>query len=403
MLMGYWSLFIFCLMPTVIPGGAAGCQDDIAAIDKSGHNCRFWGIISLDVPDSVIADHLVNLPKSIENLSWFNPNGWSIGYYSDSEAGPEIWRGELVAAQDALFDTAVTATMGADPQVVVSHIRMCSSGLCDIPNPHPFERIKNGKHWLMGHNGTIDKQVLLDLIRPEYLAANPPQYGGSISEWIDSDLFFILILQCLEDSRWAVKPALGKAVQLLRDSISGTNEQLNLFLTDGNTLWAYREGNTLYYLFEDGGSAWTAVASQFPSPDMGDWTAMSDGQLITADLDLPPVIEDIEDYFISTGLDEDFYQDILTDPTFFRNYPNPFNASTTIEYILPGRAMVTIAIYDIMGRRIETLIDEVQPRGLHRLQWDGINKKGNKAAGGVYLCRIRTDYFQGIKKILLLN
>ena len=60
-------------------------------------------------------------------------------------------------------------------------------------DPHPFERVKDDRYWLMGHNGTIDKDVLVSLIRPDYLAANPPQYGSNQSEWIDSDLYQIFL------------------------------------------------------------------------------------------------------------------------------------------------------------------------------------------------------------------
>ncbi|HEC36473.1 MAG TPA: hypothetical protein ENI39_08070, partial [Anaerolineae bacterium] len=296
------------LVPTAadVPGDAG-----LAAGD---HNCRFWGIVSTGAPAAVIQDHLVNLPNSIENLSPANPDGWSVAYYPDGSSVPIVNRGYPPAYTDPNFDAAVTEAASATPRIAVSHVRNTSSGITpSTGNPHPFERVKDGRHWLMGHNGTIDKDVLLDLIRPDYLAANPPQYGSDQSEWIDSDLYQIFVLQTLEDFNWQVKPALGYVIRRLREEIgpgtSPSTEQLNFFLTDGTTLWAYREGRTLYYLYDTTGTPYSAVASQYPSAAQGGWIAVFDGQLVTMHQDSPPVVEDIEDYFGGTLLVDNYFDD----------------------------------------------------------------------------------------------
>ena len=190
----------------------------------------------------------MNLDNSIENLSPANPDGWSVGYY-DPIGGldPTVNRGFPRAIDDPNFDIAVTEAANATPRIVVSHVRNTSSGITPASgDPHPFEREKNGSHWLMAHNGTIDKNVLLDLIRDDYFAANPPQYGTNQSEWIDSDLYQLFMLQTIEDFNWQVKPAIGYVIKRLREEIGpGTypsTEQLNFILTDGTTLWAYRDG-----------------------------------------------------------------------------------------------------------------------------------------------------------------
>ena len=77
------------------------------------------------------------------------------------------------------------------------------------------------------------------------------------------------------------------------------------------------------------------------------------------------------------------------------NYPNPFNPSTMIVFYLPRNEYVTLKIYDITGREIETLIEGEVPSGEHRLQWSA---KG--LASGVYLCRMDTkDFSETIKMI----
>jgi hypothetical protein len=328
------ALLLAAALLLASPGPAPAAAD---------HNCRFWACTADGIPAGVVSDHLSALPSSIERLSQGNPNGWSVAYYAGAE--PTIRRGMLPAYLDPEFDSAVTDAAGSFSWIAVSHIRACSSGLCDIPNPHPFARQKNGKHWLMGHNGTIDKEVLLGLIRPEYFDANPPQYGDNLGEWIDSDLYFIYMLQTIEDFGWDTRGGIAAAVGQLRDAIPGDEEELNFFLTDGSTIWAYREGNSLYYLHEPAGSSprvmtllrpgpdgsprpagragagsdsaspcgdspagdaqpwpsgprllgvpFAAVASQFPSSSQGRWVGLRDGQLVTLSAARPPTIEDI--------------------------------------------------------------------------------------------------------------
>jgi len=66
-----------------------------------------------------------------------------------------------------------------------------------------------------------------------------------------------------------------------------------------------------------------------------------------------------------------------------RNYPNPFNPSTTIGYLLPVEARVTLRVYDVLGREVATLVDAVKPGGTHTATW---NPSG--CASGVYFARM---------------
>ncbi|MFU8812085.1 MAG: zinc-dependent metalloprotease [Balneolaceae bacterium] len=68
-----------------------------------------------------------------------------------------------------------------------------------------------------------------------------------------------------------------------------------------------------------------------------------------------------------------------------QNYPNPFNPSTIIPYSLSQSAHVQIAVYDMLGRRVTTLIDEQRPAGSHTIQFDASN-----LASGVYMYRLQT-------------
>jgi uncharacterized protein (DUF362 family) len=77
------------------------------------------------------------------------------------------------------------------------------------------------------------------------------------------------------------------------------------------------------------------------------------------------------------------------------NYPNPFNPSTMIVFYLPQNEYVTLGIYDVTGRAIETLVEGEVLAGEHRLQWSA-----NGLASGVYLCRLETKDFSETIKML---
>ena len=268
------------------------------------HNCRLWGIIAESAPTAAIQDQLINLPNALKNLSPANPDGWALAYFTGGSSVPTIIRGYPPAYTDPNYDVAVGVVAQATPRLAVGHVRNTSSGITPLSgDPHPFERVKIGKHWLMAHNGSIDKNILINLIRPAYLAANPVQYGNVVTAWddvIDTDLYFIFVLQTLEDFNWQVKPALAYVVRRLRDAIPNGSERLNFYLTDGTTLWAYKEGSavyTLYYLYNTTGTPYSAIASQYPSATQGNWVALTNGQIATLKQVGPPVVETIDDYF----------------------------------------------------------------------------------------------------------
>lgn len=71
-----------------------------------------------------------------------------------------------------------------------------------------------------------------------------------------------------------------------------------------------------------------------------------------------------------------------------QNYPNPFSSGTTIKYQLAKSGNVSIGIYNLLGERIATLVDEPQKAGYYDAYWNGKDSKGNKIACGIYFCRM---------------
>ena len=86
-----------------------------------------------------------------------------------------------------------------------------------------------------------------------------------------------------------------------------------------------------------------------------------------------------------------------------QNYPNPFNPVTAIEYSVPRRSHVTIDVYNVLGQRVQTLVDREEPAGSYATTWDGTSSTGNQVATGVYLYRFQAGDHIETKKMLLLK
>jgi hypothetical protein len=71
--------------------------------------------------------------------------------------------------------------------------------------------------------------------------------------------------------------------------------------------------------------------------------------------------------------------------------PNPFRGQTTVEFALPEQSRVTVSVYDMMGRKVATLVDGVRSAGPHSVSWNGQSDDSQDLASGVYLMRMQTD------------
>lgn len=80
------------------------------------------------------------------------------------------------------------------------------------------------------------------------------------------------------------------------------------------------------------------------------------------------------------------------------NYPNPFNPITVIRYELPTNNRVSLSVYDLMGRRIATLVDERQQAGVHEVSWDA-----SGVASGMYIYKLQSDELVQTRKMMLIK
>jgi hypothetical protein len=86
-----------------------------------------------------------------------------------------------------------------------------------------------------------------------------------------------------------------------------------------------------------------------------------------------------------------------------QNYPNPFNPETYIEFGLSKASHVKIDIFNIVGQKVKTLVDEEMQPGKYVADWDGKDEKGTAVSSGIYFYRMEADDFSDMKKMLLVK
>jgi hypothetical protein len=93
----------------------------------------------------------------------------------------------------------------------------------------------------------------------------------------------------------------------------------------------------------------------------------------------------------------------VTDFHLDQNYPNPFNPETAIKYELPKQAEVKLEIFDITGRQVRSLVQQIQQAGRYTITWDGRNEQGEALASGVYLYQLRAGSFVQTRRMALVR
>ncbi len=86
-----------------------------------------------------------------------------------------------------------------------------------------------------------------------------------------------------------------------------------------------------------------------------------------------------------------------------QNFPNPFNPVTTIRYSLSHSGLTTVDIFNVLGQKIRTLINEFQPIGQYSVQWDGRDAAQSVVSSGVYYYRVQCNEFLSVKKMTFIK
>lgn len=107
---------------------------------------------------------------------------------------------------------------------------------------------------------------------------------------------------------------------------------------------------------------------------------------------------------LSLGAGQDTVAGLLpTTIDLAQNYPNPFNPGTVISFRTTKRTQATLLVYNLLGQKVRTLLDEPVDAGTVSVTWDGRDDGGREAAAGVYFYRLTAGEAQQSKKMMLLR
>ena len=175
------------------------------------------------------------------------------------------------------------------------------------------------------------------------------------------------------------------------DSIPGNQgvfAQSDGIWPDVYTSWSSIHSDTTYTLRVCEGT-WTI----FP-PDIPGYVIPPAVTLNIPEVDTTIVLDF---YYIPDVLEKEPESRILT-YELEQNYPNPFNPETTIPFTIPRTEHVLIEVYDVLGSRVETLLDKTVGAGRHEVHWNAMNHPS-----GIYFCKMKAGDFTAMRKLILMK
>ena len=174
------------------------------------------------------------------NLSINNPHGWGIGYYKNDIA--LVKKEPIPAFESKNFPELIRSIKS---NIFISHVRKSTEGAKTSENTHPFIN----ENWIFAHNGTID---IMDKIKEQLL----PKYVNNIKGETDSELFFFLLLQLIDQNDDIIK-GVRESIRFIEKNRGSNTTSLNFLLTNGIEIYTFRKAfcnpdyYSLYYLNRD--------------------------------------------------------------------------------------------------------------------------------------------------------
>lgn len=97
------------------------------------------------------------------------------------------------------------------------------------------------------------------------------------------------------------------------------------------------------------------------------------------------------------------FRNIPDEFALLQNVPNPFNPVTSIHYKLPEQTHVLLTVYDILGRKVRTLLNETKVSGTYSIKWNGTTDSGKAVGSGVYIYELTTPQFTSTRKMIIIK
>ena len=337
-------------------------------------------------------------------------NGWALmGYQvANPDSVEPIYRSDSPATEDSTtYWNSVSTLMNDNEHIIgIGHLRLATSGDNTVPNPHPFLFYENGISYSLIHHGTVNKDLLHDLItnngtdlswlnehEPQTFGGGPWQ-GGGWSNVVDSELLMLYIMQNI-DSEGSIITGLEMALSTLVQA-GVPNSQLNLIFSNGNDLYIFGGANGLSIAESE---EHYAVMTLPPSNDELNWVGISHGDLIVINEDGityysgfaetdpkdPPIVP-IEEFLIMLPA-----------------YPNPFNGSVTFDLIARSSEFVTYSIFTLTGKLIYRRNLQIPNTGLKKVVWNVKSQNNQNITSGTYIIKASTNNESKTQKIVFIK
>ena len=372
--------------------------------------CKLWAVSSkTNTLSSISSGGLEEIDTQL--TSFFHQSetmmdGWSLLGYSGlaSDSITLLKRSNIPARQDsALYWSTVELLLNDSATgIALGHLRLASSGTNAIPNPHPWIFYINGKTFSLMHNGTVDKNILYNLLTNNgndlsWLDSNPPQTfdggewsGGGWGNVIDSELILLLVMQHYNLNGGDLISGLQSSLsRLINAGVSSS--QLNMIVSDGEALYAFGGSERLFFAeFVDHFSIMT-TPNQFNNHY---WNGIQNQELLKFSngeyLRYPN--------FVSIENEEE----IIFYPEYFSMgaaFPNPFNGSVSFSVKSPKTGSVQISIFSINGRLVNQFKTSVIENSNKVINWH----PDNSVSTGTYFISVNSDKFKQSQKISFIK
>jgi len=354
---------------------------------------------------AIVTDQLNHLLLQSEYLQ----DGWSLLKYGVNDAHPiePLFRSEISALDDAenYWSTVSMLVDEGEGFVGLGHLRATTSGMGNIPNPHPWMFYDGNVTYSFIHNGTVNKALLYDLITNDgtdesWLYEHEPQtFGGGAwddegwSKVVDSDLILLFVMQQIQESGQVLTGLQTALNQIIEEGVSA--HQLNIVFSNGSSLFVFGGRNGLFVAES---SEHYSVMTQRPSDGAAaamNWTGIQSGELV--------LINDEGLSYSPNFEDNDPDPPVPSTSHLFSPFPNPFNGAIRIPYRLDLDQNPTLSIYSLNGNPIYDSVLSNEDMTREYYNWVPNTAMGKTIASGIYIIQLRTDEWLDSKKILFIK
>jgi hypothetical protein len=267
------------------------------------------------------------------------------------------------------------ATLGAGERIAL----YMDPTTCGVQNPYPF-KVSDVHFYLFNFGGAVwpvEIRVNIRELKKDTVCLGPGSLLCSQTYTIPIDSAYPIMIYLDLDSLCCVYAPFFLEIEYTGGTSSPYPSPL---LTDGITnpidtcdAWLFREGSYWEWLGYFGSDVGYPILR---TTGYTNYTAVAEEE--------------------ETGITPEDFQ-------LYQSYPNPFNNQTIIKYDLVKPCQVTLTIYNILGQKVNTLVNQRQEAGSKIISWDGKDEKGEDLATGIYFYQLKTGEVTHTKRMVLLK